>query len=67
LVLLALYRDHDVDVDPLIVLACGHILSRDSLDGHMGFNNVYEMDPSGRSQQRAIYRSGRPKYVGKSE
>jgi len=47
-----LYRDHDVDIDPMIVLACGHIMTRDSLDEHMGLRNFYETNASGESQSK---------------
>jgi hypothetical protein len=34
-------RDHDPDDDPIVVLPCGHALTRDTLDAHIGLDNFY--------------------------
>lgn len=35
------YEEHDIDADPIVCLPCGHIYSISTLDGHLGFSEVY--------------------------
>jgi hypothetical protein len=45
LLTLTSYRDIDLDTDPCIFTPCGHIFRIDSLDGAMGMQIYYEIDP----------------------
>jgi hypothetical protein len=36
------YYDHDVNVDPILVLPCGHFFATSTLDGHLAMSEVYE-------------------------
>jgi hypothetical protein len=36
------YKDLDLDADPVVVPACGHLMSLSSMDGHMGMRTFYE-------------------------
>ncbi|KAF2022581.1 hypothetical protein EK21DRAFT_82987 [Setomelanomma holmii] len=38
------YKDIDLDIDPCIFTACGHIFTIDSLDGTMGMQEYYEVN-----------------------
>ncbi len=40
------YRDIDLDVEPVVVPACGHLMSLSSMDGHMGMRTFYEISPA---------------------
>lgn len=39
------YKDINLDTDPCIFTPCGHIFTIDSLDGTMGMQDHYEVDP----------------------
>jgi hypothetical protein len=39
------YKDIDLDADPCIFTLCGHIFTIDSLDGTMGMQDHYRVDP----------------------
>lgn len=39
------YKDIDLDADPCIFTSCGHIFTIDSLDGTMGMQDHYQVDP----------------------
>lgn len=41
------YQDADLDVDPVLVLSCGHIFTRSTLDGLMDMSKYYELDEDG--------------------
>lgn len=45
LLMLAPYKEIDLDTDPCIFTACGHIFTVDSLDGTMGMQEYYRVDP----------------------
>ncbi|KAF2639194.1 hypothetical protein P280DRAFT_527699 [Massarina eburnea CBS 473.64] len=45
LLMFTAYKDIDLDVDPCIFTPCGHIFTVDSLDGTMGMQEHYEVDP----------------------
>ena len=40
------YGDVNLDEDPVIIPACGHLMTLSSMDGHMGMNDYYEMSES---------------------
>lgn len=40
------YRDADVSEEPLIFLSCGHFFKVETLDGHVGLSDIYEVDAS---------------------
>lgn len=42
-----LYKDIDLDQDPVIVPPCGHIITVASLDGYMSMHDHYEFSPHG--------------------
>jgi hypothetical protein len=39
------YKDIDLDIDPCIFTDCGHVFTIDSLDGTMGVQEHYEINP----------------------
>ncbi|KAH7090017.1 AAA domain-containing protein [Paraphoma chrysanthemicola] len=39
------YKDIDLDTDPCIFTSCGHVFTIDSLDGTMGMQDHYQVDP----------------------
>jgi BMFP domain-containing protein YqiC len=41
------YGEIDVDETPIVVLGCGHFFTAESLDGHLGMSEVYEVDGYG--------------------
>jgi len=41
------YREVDLDKDPIIIPACGHLMTRSSMDGHMELSRVYDLDSAG--------------------
>ncbi|KAG9196796.1 hypothetical protein G6514_004320 [Epicoccum nigrum] len=45
IILSTLYRDIDIKESPIVVLGCGHFWTIETLDGHVGLKDVYEMDP----------------------
>jgi hypothetical protein len=45
IILSTLYRDIDINESPIVVLGCGHFWTIETLDGHVGLKDVYEMDP----------------------
>ena len=49
LLLCGTYADHDVDSDPVVVLQCEHVFTVETMDGHMGVRDAYEMDREGTS------------------
>ncbi|EGX94155.1 NFX1-type zinc finger-containing protein 1 [Cordyceps militaris CM01] len=42
------YADIDVDVDPIVVLGCGHFFTAETLDGLVGMSTAYASDREGR-------------------
>lgn len=45
IILSTLYRDIDIKESPIVVLGCRHFWTIETLDGHVGLKDVYEMDP----------------------
>ncbi|KAI2478280.1 NFX1-type zinc finger-containing protein 1 [Pyrenophora tritici-repentis] len=45
IILSTLYRDIDINESPIVVLGCGHFWTIETLDGHVGLKDVYEIDP----------------------
>lgn len=45
LIMFTSYQDIDLDTDPCIFTPCGHIFTIDSLDGTMGMQEHYEVNP----------------------
>ncbi|KAI9836983.1 MAG: hypothetical protein M1819_000632 [Sarea resinae] len=41
------YGEVDLDESPIVVLSCGHFFTAETLDGHVGMANVYNVDPNG--------------------
>jgi BMFP domain-containing protein YqiC len=41
------YGEIDVAETPVVVLGCGHFFTAESLDGHLGMSEVYEIDEYG--------------------
>ncbi|TLD25489.1 hypothetical protein PspLS_05703 [Pyricularia sp. CBS 133598] len=41
------YAEIDVNDTPIVVLSCGHIFTAESLDGHVGMNDVYVVNQEG--------------------
>ncbi|GMH37812.1 hypothetical protein BSKO_05685 [Bryopsis sp. KO-2023] len=39
--------DEDLETDPLVVLECGHVATKSTMDGWMGLNSAYETDAFG--------------------
>lgn len=52
------YREIKLDEDPVIIPACGHVLTRSSMDGHMEMSQYYMMSDEG--NLRAVLGSSRP-------
>ncbi|KAF2171405.1 hypothetical protein M409DRAFT_63696 [Zasmidium cellare ATCC 36951] len=46
LITMQTYQEVDLDADPCITLNCGHIFTRESLDGLMEMSTHYNLDPS---------------------
>ncbi|KAK9802792.1 hypothetical protein WJX73_006176 [Symbiochloris irregularis] len=46
--LLAPYGELDLNSTPVVVLGCKHIFTAETLDGHLGINDVYDLDDQGR-------------------
>jgi hypothetical protein len=42
-----LYNEIDPDETPVVVLGCGHFFTAETLDGHVGMGEVYEIDGHG--------------------
>ncbi|KGQ06692.1 NFX1-type zinc finger-containing protein 1 [Beauveria bassiana D1-5] len=42
------YTEIDVDVDPIVVLGCGHFFTAETLDGLVGMHTAYVSDVEGR-------------------
>lgn len=40
------YRKIDLDETPVLALACGHFFTAETLDGLIGLNQVYKIDPA---------------------
>lgn len=45
--LLAPYGEVDLDSTPVVVLGCKHVFTAETLDGHMGVSDVYDLDAQG--------------------
>lgn len=45
IILSTLYCDIDINESPIVVLGCGHFWTIETLDGHVGLKDVYEVDP----------------------
>ena len=41
------FKEDDVAEDPLLVLRCGHVLTRSTMDGYLELHQVYGMDSQG--------------------
>ncbi|KAL9106327.1 MAG: hypothetical protein Q9187_008574, partial [Circinaria calcarea] len=41
------YREANLDEDPVIIPACGHVLTKSSMDGHMEMSQYYEISDNG--------------------
>lgn len=41
------YEEVDLDESPCIIPPCGHILTLESMDGHMSMSNIYTVDAKG--------------------
>ncbi len=41
------YAEIDLDETPIVILGCGHFLTAESLDGHIGMANVYKQAVDG--------------------
>lgn len=41
------FGEIDLDSTPIVLLGCGHFFTAETLDGHMGMAEVYEMNPEG--------------------
>ena len=52
------YREANLDEDPVIIPACGHVLTKSSMDGHMEMSQHYEMSDNG--NLRTVLGSSRP-------
>ena len=48
LVMMAQYKDIDLDEDPVFVLKCGHLFTRETLDGVMTLTDAYDIDQEGK-------------------
>jgi len=46
-ILSSTFEEVDLDDDPYIVLSCGHILTVESMDGHMSISDFYIMNSEG--------------------
>ena len=46
------YGDVDLDEDPVVVLPCGHLLTMQSMDGHMELAKAYTLTESGETMAR---------------
>ena len=47
LVLCGRYGDLEMDEYPVLVLQCGHVFTVETLDGHMGVRDVYQVNDQG--------------------
>lgn len=41
------YKNIDLDVNPCVFPACGHLLIMETMDGHVGIQDHYDLDQSG--------------------
>ncbi|KAI5817547.1 hypothetical protein BZA77DRAFT_309854 [Pyronema omphalodes] len=48
LIMFTTYRDMQLDLEPVVFLACGHFFSVTTLDGIMDIKTAYEVDEEGR-------------------
>ncbi|KAF2793162.1 hypothetical protein K505DRAFT_350116 [Melanomma pulvis-pyrius CBS 109.77] len=46
-ILSSTFEEVDLDTDPCIIPQCGHILTLESMDGHMSMSDFYITDPDG--------------------
>ncbi|KAH8663361.1 hypothetical protein BGZ60DRAFT_489915 [Tricladium varicosporioides] len=46
-ILSSTFQEVDLDVDPCIIPSCGHILTLESMDGHMSMSDFYTMNNEG--------------------
>lgn len=46
-ILSSTFEEVDLDEDPCIVPSCGHILTLESMDGHMSMSDFYTMNGEG--------------------
>ncbi|KAJ3220067.1 hypothetical protein HDU67_006823 [Dinochytrium kinnereticum] len=44
LIMFMTYEEIDLDEDPVVILPCGHLFSKSTLDGQVGMNLVYHYD-----------------------
>lgn len=42
------YNQIDLDQTPIVVLSCGHFFTTETLDGHPGLSDVYDVDANGK-------------------
>ena len=47
MIIMCKYGDVDLDEDPVVVLPCGHLLTMQSMDGHMELAKAYTLTESG--------------------
>lgn len=41
------YKDVDLDADPVVVLPCKHLLTMQTMDGHMELSKAYGLTEDG--------------------
>lgn len=44
MIMMSRYADIDLDESPIVILGCGHFFTTETLDGHIGLKDVYELD-----------------------
>lgn len=47
MVMMQSYGDHNVDDDPVLVLSCGHIFTRETLDGWIDVKEAFVLSAEG--------------------
>lgn len=44
MIMMSRYADINLDESPIVVLGCGHFFTTETLDGHIGLKDVYELE-----------------------
>jgi hypothetical protein len=44
MIMMSRYADLNLDESPIVVLGCGHLFTIETLDGHIGLKDVYQLD-----------------------
>ncbi|KAI1674825.1 AAA-12 multi-domain protein [Pyrenophora tritici-repentis] len=44
MVMMSRYADIDLNESPIVILGCGHFFTSETLDGHIGLKDVYDVD-----------------------